>query len=282
MDKLRKVFHIALHNFKKWITNPRIYIVFLLVLGYLTMMLNCVNDFCHNSGYRITPWVFPFLMAQPYSLLMLLLGMILLFCDAPFIDSEQPYILLRSGRNVWTAGQMLYIAVTSALYFLFAMLLSVIILLDNLSFESGWGRVINTLSQNGASRYGVVFPFDYSITSALSPLQAMALEFLLCWLTGVLLGVIMFVFNLAISRSAGVIAAAVISVFPLFVRKSDYGLYYFSPASWTSLSVINLSGNTSFPSLQYAIVGYVVLISIFVVLSFILMRHKNIDVLKSV
>lgn len=282
MDKLRKISHIALHNFKKWITNPRMYIVFLLMLGYITMMLNCVNDFCHSSGYRITPWVFPFLMAQPYSLLMLLLGIILLFCDAPFIDSEQPYILLRSGRNVWTAGQMLYIAVTSALYFLVAMLLSVIILLDNLSIENGWGRVINTFSQNGASRYGVVFAFDYSITSALSPLQAMALEFLLCWLTGVLLGVIMFVFNLAISRSAGVIVAAVISVFPLFVRKSDYGLYYFSPASWTSLSVINLSGSTSFPSLQYVLIGYILLITIFVALAFILMRHKNIDVLKSV
>lgn len=282
MADLKKIAHIAFHNFKKWLINPRIYIVFLLAVGYLTIMLNCVNEFCRTSGYRITPWFFPFLMAQPYSLLMFLLGVILLFCDAPFIDSEQPYIILRTGRKIWTLGQLLYIAVASAIYFAVIMLFTVIILFNNLSFESGWGKVINTFSQNGAYRYGVVFPFDYSITAALSPLQAMALEFLLCWFTGVLLGLVMFVLNMAISRSAGVIVAAVLAVFPLFVRKSVYSLHYFSPASWTSLSVINLSGSTSFPSLTYVLVGYVVLISIFASLAFMLMRRKNINVLKSV
>ena len=65
MDKIREALFVSSNNFKKWAVNPRIYIVLLLLIGYITMMLNCVNDFCSKSGYKITPWVFPFFIAQP-------------------------------------------------------------------------------------------------------------------------------------------------------------------------------------------------------------------------
>ncbi len=85
MDKIRRAFFIAGGNFKKWAVNPRMYVVFLLAAGYTAMMLRCISDFCESSGYKITPWVFPFFIAHPYSLLMIFLGLILLFCDAPFM-----------------------------------------------------------------------------------------------------------------------------------------------------------------------------------------------------
>lgn len=154
-------------------------------------------------------------IAQPYSLLMILLGLILLFCDAPFMESEQPYIIMRSGREIWTAGQILYIVLSSAIFFAIVELLTILLLLPNLSYENDWGKVINSFAQNGASRYGVVFSFDYTIVSSFNPLQAMVIELLLCWLMGMFIGLLMFVLNLAISRSAGVIAAAAFAVFPL-------------------------------------------------------------------
>ena len=134
MDKIREALFVSSNNFKKWAVNPRIYIVLLLLIGYITMMLNCVNDFCSKSGYKITPWVFPFFIAQPYSLLMILLGLILLFCDAPFMESEQPYIIMRSGREIWTAGQILYIVLSSAIFFAIVELLTILLLLPNLSY----------------------------------------------------------------------------------------------------------------------------------------------------
>lgn len=282
MGRLRKVLFISGNNFKKWAVNPRTYIVLLLIIGYITMMLSCISTFLDESSYQITPWVFPFFMAQPYNLLMILLGLILLFCDAPFIESEQPYIVMRAGRKTWTAGQLAYIAVSSAIYFFTVALLTVLILLPHMSLETGWGKVINSFSQNGAGRYGVVFPFDYTIVSNFTPLQAMLLEYVLCWLMGVFLGLLMFVLNLAISRSAGVIAAGAFSVLPLFVRRSDYWLHYISPGSWTSLSVINFSGTSSFPSPVYVFFGYTLLIAVLTGAALLLMRQRDIDVLKSV
>ena len=37
--------------------------------------------------------------------MMLFLGVVLLFCDAPFIEDEQPYIMLRSGRRICSSGK---------------------------------------------------------------------------------------------------------------------------------------------------------------------------------
>src|SRR5699024_1005021 len=103
-----------------------------------------VGDFCARGGYTVGPWVFPFLLAEPYSRLMVMLGLILLLCDAPFIESDHPALLLRSGRRTWTAGQVLYIAGTSAVYFAVVYLLTVLVLLPHVGFEPGWGKVIHT------------------------------------------------------------------------------------------------------------------------------------------
>lgn len=114
--------------------------------------------------------------------------------------ANSPYIIMRSGREIWTAGQILYIVLSSAIFFAIVELLTILLLLPNLSYENDWGKVINSFAQNGASRYGVVFPFDYTIVSNFNPLQAMVIESLLCWLMGMFVGLLMFVLTL---RSVG-------------------------------------------------------------------------------
>lgn len=99
MAELRKAALLAAHNFQKWPVNPRVYVVFLLELAYVHWMVSPVGDFCAQGGYTVGPWVFPFLLAEPYSRLMVMLGLILLLCDAPFIESDHPALLLRSGRR---------------------------------------------------------------------------------------------------------------------------------------------------------------------------------------
>lgn len=283
MDRLKNIVPIAGHNFRKWATNPRIYLILLLLLGYGNAILSSIGTFCRESGYPVTPWVFPFFTAEPYSLLMLMLGVILLFCDAPFMESEQPYLVLRAGRMVWALGQILYIVAASALYFLTTLVSTIVLLLPHLSLDGGWGKVIQTLCKTGMGKQsGVVIPFDPTIPSVFSPYQAMLAAFLLAWLVGTLLGLLLFFVNLQVSRSAGVLCCVLLAVFPLFVRRSDTFLHYFSPVSWVSLSVVDFTGTTFFPSIQYvliALLGLIVLLSVSVVLS---LRRRDIDVLKSV
>ena len=107
MANLRKVLFVSLCHFRRWPTNPRMYLLLILLAGYINMMLYPVRDFCAQYNVAISPWVFPYLMAEPYSLLMVMLGIVLLFCDAPFLDEEQPYVILRAGRLCWCAAQIL-------------------------------------------------------------------------------------------------------------------------------------------------------------------------------
>ena len=76
MAELRKAALLAAHNFQKWPVNPRVYVVFLLELAYVHWTVSPVGDFCAQGGYTVGPWVFPFLLAEPYSRLMVMLGLI--------------------------------------------------------------------------------------------------------------------------------------------------------------------------------------------------------------
>ena len=97
--------------------ESRVYVVFLLELAYVHWTVSPVGDFCAQGGYTVGPWVFPFLLAEPYSRLMVMLGLILLLCDAPFIEATTPPCCCAPSAGTWTAGQVLYIAGTSAVYF---------------------------------------------------------------------------------------------------------------------------------------------------------------------
>ena len=75
--------------------------------------------------------------------------------------------------------------------------------------------MIHTFCQTRmAGQHGIVLPFDHQISNALGPVEANLLELLLCWLLGALLGLVLFVLNLTVNRSAGAICAAALAIFP--------------------------------------------------------------------
>lgn len=138
MGKVFACFSIALHNFKKWAVNPRLYILLLIEVLYLHSRLSPVGELCARTGYKVTPYLLPFLLDEGSAVMMLFLGVVLLFCDAPFIEDEQPYIMLRSGRRIWFIGQMLYIVMASVLYFIVLYFISVLVLLPHIEWSTVW------------------------------------------------------------------------------------------------------------------------------------------------
>lgn len=151
MGKVFACFSIALHNFKKWAVNPRLYILLLMEVLYLHSRLSPVGELCARTGYKVTPYLLPFLLDEGSAVMMLFLGVVLLFCDAPFIEDEQPYIMLRSGRRIWFIGQMLYIVVASVLYLIVLYFISVLVLLPHIEWSAEWGKLLSTFSQTSAA-----------------------------------------------------------------------------------------------------------------------------------
>ena len=62
MGKVFACFSIALHNFKKWAVNPRLYILLLMEVLYLHSRLSPVGELCVRTGYKVTPYLLPFLL----------------------------------------------------------------------------------------------------------------------------------------------------------------------------------------------------------------------------
>lgn len=144
---VKKIFCIAVYSVKQWATNPRIICLFALMGIFVWNDFQVIDDLAAKTGIRTNPLIFPFFSNDPVKQLILLAGIVFLFSDAPFINKNQPYIIIRSKRIPWVMGQILYIVIASAVYFLFLMSVSILVLLPQGTFiTNGWGKIINTLS----------------------------------------------------------------------------------------------------------------------------------------
>lgn len=243
---------------------------------YIQFMLNPVKAFAENVQIGVSPYVFPFLLTSNYTLKILLLLVILLFCNAPFMDEAQLYILVRGGRRKWCAGQMLYIVILSGLYTLLLILFTVAALIPSLSMEAGWGKVLNTFAQTGvAASHGIPIAFDYSIILKYNPIAAMILQGVLCWLLFILFGNIIFTVNMKISKFVGNIIAVSLIFFQMIAEEISPVWTYFSPASWASLSFLDINNVNQLPGVSYVLTAMVVINLVLIAVSVIGVKNKT-------
>lgn len=241
------------------------------------------SNFSEDVQIDISPWIFPFLFTQKFIKLLFFFPLILLFCNAPFIDDNQAYIILRSGRIPWSIGQVGYIIFATAIYFLFLVFLTIAINIFNLQFTSEWGKVLGTLANtNAANLVGLKINVSSNILHYFSPLQAMWFTFLLNWLVGVLLGLIIYVFNLLSNiRMAGVLIASFLLVLDATVTGRP-NLYRFSPVSWSNLDRINIEGITQMPTITYIYLLFAILIVGCILAAVLVNRKQTINFLPPV
>lgn len=112
---------------RKWRASLRVITVFIFLAIFAYDANWNVLTFSRTSGVPVTPWVYPAVFSDRYLMMCICLAVMVLFCDAPFLDRHQPYLILRSGRGHWALGTAGYLlassAVVSASIFLMGMLL---------------------------------------------------------------------------------------------------------------------------------------------------------------
>lgn len=281
MGKLREAFSIGINNIRKWFTNPRIYILAILLIILVLTYIRPLYNFSEYAGYRVTVWMFPFISNFYITQFMMMLGIVFLFCDAPFIDICQPYQLIRSGRTVWGIGQVFYIMLSSALYFLFIAFLSILVLFPNVFISNDWGKVMGTLAQADIGRsFGIYLPIDYQILTMYNPLQAFGLSILLDWCAGTMLGLIIFITNINFNRAIGAILASAVVILDISITNAfPYYLYHFSPVSMARLTIIDPSGFSTRPSSVYTFIFFFTGLIVLSVVAVLSARKHDIQVL---
>lgn len=280
MHRMHRILSVANVNLKKCSSNPRIYISALLILGYLYLLENPIRSFASAVNINVTPWIFPFLLNDVYSQMMIFLGIVLVFCDAPFLDSAQPYMILRSGKKGWLLGEYLYIMLVSVIYLLYVLIVSICLIFP-VDFSNEWGKIIGTLTQtNAAVPLHIPLGFSYTIQYIYTPIGATLWTFLMAWLDAIFLGFCIFTINFNLNRFIGTAVAVVLILINMFALNLGGGKFlYFSPMSWSSLSNLDITNTSVRPSNLFAVCTLLVICVLLLGINCYTIRAKNIDVL---
>jgi hypothetical protein len=236
----------------------------------------------YNLGENMSQWIFPFLMTYRYIKITLLAPVLFIFCDAPFIDSNQAYVMLRTRRTTWSIGQILYVLVGAAVYTLILFITSILVNIRCISWTMSWGRVLGAAGTTAIleslnCNYNTVL-VSAKIINYFSPLQATFFSMILVWLSVVFLGLVIYVFNVITkSRVIGVLVAAFFVVFTA-VADTNPIVTWFSPISWNSLNNIDIGGLTKYPTIDFVLGMYIAMNAVLAVIVVIVSKRMVVEV----
>ena len=260
MARFRVIVNISLNNLRLWTRNKRILVIAILAFIWIHYLVKPILRFSQSVNVSITPFVFPHLFLNWYSIMIMLLLSVLLFCDAPFMSSRTPYECVRSGRQLWIKGQIIYIFEATTLFVMFMIITSIACLSANIVFLNDWGKVLNTLAQTDIGMQFNIMPVSYFMMINYTPTEAMFLSFIMLVLIINMIGLIMLVLNMTISRVVGIFVALFLAFLPAFANVSDSPkLYYVIPTTWANITMFDIKGTSLYPSLLYAAISILVI-----------------------
>jgi len=276
MKWFKPVCSITMQNFRKWKNDYRVWITLFIVLILIHSTTKGLSDICDYTGVKSSPWIFPFLYVQYYTKMLFFFPLILIFSNAPFIDKNQLYVLIRSGRNKWCIGQMLYIVVTSALYFTFIMIFSILLNLDCMEFTGEWGKLLNTLANTSMdAQFQLGFDPIKNVVDMFSPISAMWFTFLHSWISGIILGFVVFFFNMKVKGGGTFFASFMLVLSAISAKQTS--LIKISPISWSTLNAIQLKANDNLPSYSYVMTFFVIMLLVLIAMILISTKRYNFD-----
>ena len=281
MGSIRSVWAICSQNLRKWASDYRMWTIAALLVIMVQIYVDDMQKIAVFLGTKTSMWIFPFLYTNLHTKLIFTLPVVLMFCNAPFTDKNQVFVYTRASRAKWLLGQVLYIFIASALYYLFILLLTFIstIFIAEPSLE--WGKTLHA-----ATNSDVVFQADAGfvnvpelILEVFTPIQATFFTFLTSWLSAAMLGLIVFFFNLMTgTRFIGIIISSALVVWTVLVGAGGWIDYMrFSPISWNTLNNIDVGKTTPNPSFTYCMCVYAGVLVVLTAGILLFGRKKNLD-----
>ena len=256
------------------------YLTIILLIGFISVLYTAnLRKMCYLTGSAVAPWLLPFFLSLNfYSMIYCALYMYF-YSDAPFIQRNSMYHVIRCGRVKWGIVQIESIAIGSLIFNVVSFIVSIAVLVPYVDFETGWGKILYTLSRTDAWRsYEIAFNVPYDVIGKYTPLQVMTLTLLLLWLAGNCIGLMMFAVSLWLGRNAAVICGSAWCVLPMILE--DYisvwapFMTHFSPLSWIQvLDIGRFEYNLPvLPELRYILIADVVLCVLFSAATLIKLR----------
>lgn len=257
---MSKISSCAAADFKSWRSDWRLPLTAAVMLIFVFFDFRDLSVFASRCGGKVSAWGASMCFTPAYMITLFCLLTALLYSDAPFYGDHSQFLIIRTGRFNWIAGQVAYIALSSFILIAFIWVSVWIVLLPNISFKNDWGLVLKTMAVNPAMPADLaVRIYPPSGLEAFSPMGTAALSFLLSWLTAVFIGTLFMFFN----TTCGKTVSLSIFGFLMFINQSvrfvgllifGEGVRYISPLSFCDLySTSRFSGNSALPPLAYCL-----------------------------
>lgn len=276
-QNLRCVFGIALRNIRSWAQNFRMLMLLLLLCASVSQFCSEINSFSLsiNAQTNILA-ILPYLYSsnKPYFRLIIQLGIILMFSNAPFKNENSLFCVMRTGYKKLCIGQILYIVFASSIYVFSLFLLTNIFCIQTLGYSFSWGKTFATLRLTT----NFVYPITEKIQLLYSPLEAFLHTVFLIFMLSVFFGLLIFLMSNLLGKASGIILSAafvLLGLMPDFCSAPAL-IAKISPCSLTQISLLDKTGMTLYPSIAYSYTVLGVLIIALFAANFLVYSSKKV------
>jgi hypothetical protein len=210
-----------------------------------------------------------------------MLGVVYYFSDVPFMQYQNMYQVVRTGRKTWAMGQIGGILLQSFLIMGISILISMLLLLFRGTFSLEWGSLLHTAAVTKLSLAYNYYQFSYKTMQMFRPWELMSLTFVLGGLIISFTGLLMFAVSLLASRVAAMAVstglAAMIYVMEWIHPALAVRVGRFMPMNWLRVANLGVTklGFYRTPTLEYMLTF--LLIGIPVLSALIVWRIRRIE-----
>jgi len=280
---LKTIINICLQDLRKWQRDYRILIIAILLFLLVYDNVKSYRSISLSLNEPPSIWIYPFLYTQYHQKLIFTIPLLLLFSNAPFIDNNAVYVIARCKKSDWHLGQFLYIVISSAIYYIYILLWSVILLLPFAEISTDWGRSLKTMAASSLTKdMGYNFLDIPSFTIFyFTPVQAVWFTFLLSFLMAVMLGTMIYFLNIITNtRYIGSLVGSSIIIFSCFIENFFTSSFArrFSPVTWITVDKVDVGGLTHNPSFTYCVTFFVSVSLILIAATLIFRKRIKLDI----
>lgn len=268
---------IVAQNLKSWTQNYRMIMLMLLIGASVSQFCSEINNFSSSIGAETNIiGVLPNMYSnvKSYFRVIIQLGIILMFSNAPFKNDCSLFCVMRTGYVKWCIGQLLYIIGSSLFYVISLFFLTNVFCIRTLGYSYSWGKTFSTIRMTGS----FIYPISAKIQIQYSPAEAFLHTMLLIFMLSVFFGLLIFFMSSLVGRSSGLILSA---AFVLLGLMPDFCsipalIAKLSPCSLTQIGLLDKTGMTLYPSVTYAYKVLGILIAVLIAANIFIYSNKRI------
>ncbi len=270
MNFIHRTFTTAGYHLFYTLFHPKFWTAVLLVLTVTYIRIQPYSEIANDFNTKVSVGILSFIYSDVLFVTVIYVALLLIFSELPFKNTQQIFLLTRSGRRSWCVSQILYIIIVSVVITMVICLFTTLFLAGHLSFTDKWDKVINSaINHKLPESYSAYACVSKEALVVFSPYKAITWSLLCGMLCSVMFGMIIFAANLASGRNVGIpLGSALIALYWLFQYTDKYFLTWLSPLEWASISTINLRHSSKMPTPEFALITLLVIciISIIIIL----------------